>query len=96
MSLILKDSDTDSENHSLLIPLSVSAFCIRGPENRQFKRCIIYRYIINSSIISLISGFLIFNSTDNEFILLINVKMPTTVGILTFISRITTTSECFK
>ena len=28
-----------------------------------------------------------------KFILLINVKMPTTVGILTFISRINTTSE---
>ena len=31
-----------------------------------------------------------------KFILLINVKMPKIVGILTFISRINTTSECFK
>ena len=31
-----------------------------------------------------------------KFILLINVKMPTTVGILTFISRINTASESFK
>ena len=31
-----------------------------------------------------------------EFILLINIKMPTTVGILTFISRINITSESFK
>ena len=31
-----------------------------------------------------------------RFILLINVKMQTIVGILTFISRINTTSECFK
>ena len=30
------------------------------------------------------------------FILPINVKMPTIVGILTFISRINTTSERFK
>ena len=30
------------------------------------------------------------------FILLINVEMPTTVGISTFISRINTTSENFK
>ena len=30
------------------------------------------------------------------FILLINVKMPTIVGILTVISRINTTSECFE
>ena len=31
-----------------------------------------------------------------EFILLINVKMPTTVGILTFVSMINTTSEKLK
>ena len=31
-----------------------------------------------------------------KFFWLINVKMPTTVGILTFISRINTTSESFK
>ena len=31
-----------------------------------------------------------------KFILLINVKMPTIVGILTFISRINVTSENFK
>ena len=31
-----------------------------------------------------------------EFILLINVKMPTSVGILTFISIINTTTEIFK
>ena len=31
-----------------------------------------------------------------KFILLINVKMPTTVGILTFISMINTTSERLK
>ena len=31
-----------------------------------------------------------------KFILLIKVKMPTSVGILTLISRINTTSESFK
>ena len=31
-----------------------------------------------------------------KFILLINVKMPTTVGILTFISMINTTAERLK
>ena len=31
-----------------------------------------------------------------KFILLINVKMPTIVGILTFISKINTTSERLK
>ena len=33
---------------------------------------------------------------STKFILLINVKMPTIVGILTFISRINTASESFK
>ena len=38
------------------------------------------------------------NSTKHEivFIMLINVKMPTIVGILTFISMINTTSESLK
>ena len=33
---------------------------------------------------------------STKFILLINVKMPTTVGIFTFISMINTTSERLK
>ena len=33
---------------------------------------------------------------SNKFILIINVKMPTIVGILTFISRINTASESLK
>ena len=33
---------------------------------------------------------------STKFILLINVKMPTSVGILTFISMINTTSERLK
>ena len=36
------------------------------------------------------------NSAELEFILLISVKMPTIVGILTFISMINTISENFK
>ena len=36
------------------------------------------------------------NTTELEIILLINVKMPTTVGILTFISRIKATSKSLK
>ena len=31
-----------------------------------------------------------------KIVLLINVKMPTIVGILTFINRINATSKCFK
>ena len=38
ISFVLKDSDIESENLSSLLWLSV---------NRQFKRCIIYTYIIN-------------------------------------------------
>ena len=40
--------------------------------------------------------FLYSTQLTTKFILLINVKMPTIVGILTFISRIITTSESLK
>ena len=40
--------------------------------------------------------FFMANSAEHKFILLINVKMPTIVGILTFISMINTTSERLK
>ena len=40
--------------------------------------------------------FFILNSAEHEIILLINVKMPTIVGILTFICMINTTSEILK
>ena len=40
--------------------------------------------------------FFMLSSAEHEFILLINVKMPTIVGILTFISMINTTSERLK
>ena len=36
------------------------------------------------------------NLTEHKKIMLINVKMPTIVGILTFISKINTTSERLK
>ena len=35
-----------------------------------------------------IKGFLVLSLSDVVFIMLINVKMPTIVGILTFMSRI--------
>ena len=40
--------------------------------------------------------FFIFNQLSMKFIMLINVKMPTIVGILTFISMINTTSGSLK
>ena len=40
--------------------------------------------------------FFILNSLSTTFILLINVEMPTSVGILTFISMINTTSEILE
>ena len=40
--------------------------------------------------------FLCSTQLSTKFILLINVKMPTIVGILTFISMINTTFERFK
>ena len=36
------------------------------------------------------------NSNEHEIIMLINVKMPTVVDILAFISRINTASESLK
>ena len=36
------------------------------------------------------------NSTEHEFIMLINVKMPTIVGILTFIGIMNTPHESIK
>ena len=43
------------------------------------------------------TNFFLFSTQLNMIsILLINVKMPTTVGILTFISRINTTSDSLK
>ena len=42
LSLVLKDSDMESENLSSLIRLSVSD----GQKTDSFKRCIMYRYII--------------------------------------------------
>ena len=42
ISLVLKDSDTDSENVSF-----DRAFCIRWPENMQFKGFIIDTFIVN-------------------------------------------------
>ena len=44
-SLVLKDGDMESKTSFV-----DSAFCIRYPENRQFKSCIISRYIINTCI----------------------------------------------
>ena len=40
--------------------------------------------------------FSVLNSAEHEIIMLINVKMPTIVGILTFISLINTPLESFK
>ena len=41
-------------------------------------------------------SFSMLNSAEHEFYPAYNVKMPTIVGILTFISRINTASESFK
>ena len=41
-------------------------------------------------------AFSMLNSAEQEIILLINVKMPTIIGILTFINMINTTSERLK
>ena len=52
-----------------------------------------HSYLVGPEVIKLFSYS---TQPSTKFILLINVKMPTTVGILTFISMINTTSERFK
>ena len=66
------------------------------------KLYLISKYIRSVPFISLRSGpdvikpFSCSTQLNTKFILLINVKMPTIVGILTFISMISTTSERLK
>ena len=43
---------------------------------------------LSQSGLEIIKHFVMFNSTENEFILLINIKTPTFVGIFIFISMI--------
>ena len=64
--LVLKDSDMESENLSLLIPLSVSD----GQKTRQFKDCIIYKYIIKMLIVSFfLIGQLLLKFYINQYFL---------------------------
>ena len=44
----------------------------------------------------MLQNFLCSIQLNRKFIMPINVKIPTIIGILTFISRINTTSESFK
>ena len=58
-----------------------------------------FQSVVEPGVISRPKGyktFFILNQLSMESILLINVKMPTIVGILTFISRINTVFESFK
>ena len=55
--------------------------------------CCVLDLVTGPKVIKL---FFMLNSVEHEIYLLINVKMPTIVGILTFISMINTTSERLK
>ena len=57
-----------------------------------FKLCQLHQ-ILGPEVIKLV---LCSTQLSTKFIMLINVKMPTVVGILTFISMINTTSERLK
>ena len=57
------------------------------------KMLIMSTKVVQQDQASRFYNFFILNSAEHKFILLINVKMPTIVGILTFISMINTTSE---
>ena len=49
--------------------------------------------LLTTTVFEVIKLFSCSTQLSPKFILLINVKMPTIVGILTFMSRINTTSE---
>ena len=71
--------------------------CVGTDESTPLTRIYHYQFKLTSEIWT--PGYKIFsmlNSTEHEFILPRNVKMPTVVGILTFIRRMNTTSESFK
>ena len=57
---------------------------------------VIFRTESVSSCLEVIKLFSCSTQLSTKFILLINVKMPTIVGMLTFISRINTISESLK
>ena len=61
-----------------------------------FRRCFLAFRLTKSSGFEVINIFSCSTQLSTKFILLINVKMPTIVGILTFISMINTTSERLK
>ena len=56
----------------------------------------LYSVIVACPIPEVIKFFSCSTQLSLKFILLINVKMPTILGILTFMSRINTTSENFR
>ena len=52
-----------------------------------------WKHLINKTVTEVIKRFSYSTQLSTKFILLINVKMPTIVGILPFISMINTTSQ---
>ena len=55
-----------------------------------------YKGLLRMDLVTFALDILIPSEEGKKFILLINAKMPTIVGILTFISMISTTSERLK
>ena len=91
-------------NHSLNMHIQQSggAISYRIGQSLHLCSCLVYAssegsgettWMIGLKVIKLFSCS---TQLSTKFILLINVKMPTIVGILTFISMISTTSERLK
>ena len=76
----------------------VTPDCATGPANKQFvpksgpevitQLSTKFQLLIKTKTVRQIEKFLALSLSDIVFIMLINVKMPTNVGILTFMSRI--------
>ena len=62
----------------------------------EFAKIVHVRGVVLSPGPEVIKKFPCSTQLSMNFILLIDIKMPTIVGILTFISRINTVSESFK
>ena len=78
--------------------MGIAVFCLFGLSRHQFLclYCVCKPRLCGSTVPEIIKLFSYSTQPSTKFILLINVKMPTIVGILTVISRINTTSESLK
>ena len=85
--------DTGSQNKATLISVFAVTYTLSGTRRMTSKK--VFSWCL-SSCPEVIKYFSYSTQMSMKFIILINVKMPTIVGILTFISMINTTSDSLK